>query len=423
MTGSRRKTRLSEQDQWDIMPGNCTLLRTRPDGAQVWKLRLYAGLDAVSGRQLARSKTFEVPAGTKRIDARRAAEEALRNQIDDEAERVGTVADAVARYRRHRAALDSPSTIQGREARLARIESDLGRMRLDELKAHHLDDWYAKLRATTKLVKNKRTGKAERVRAMSELTIHHHHSQLRAVLRQAERWELVDRVATRNADAPPLTHRPVHPPTLRTLEAVLADAPADLETAAALLAGMGVRRGELMGLRWRDFHGKSVTVSRSIVEVRGGALQVKSTKTGRERTFRVGRDVIAVLRQHRDSQRAVAATTENEFRYPDGWVFADYGAGTPDLPRRPGWLSLAWARHCERHGARIRLHDLRHLHATMLLDAGVPVTAVSPRLGHLLISTTHDVYSHRVAESDALAAKVTGQALRRKPRPKALAAP
>jgi hypothetical protein len=81
-------------------------------------------------------------------------------------------------------------------------------------------------------------------------------------------------------------------------------------------------------------------------------------------------------------------------RVPDGSV-----------PLRPEALSKAWAKVCA--GAKVeglRLHDLRHLHATVLIDAGVPVTTVAARLGHARMSTTLDVYAHAVRASDGIAA-------------------
>ena len=97
----------------------------------------------------------------------------------------------------------------------------------------------------------------------------------------------------------------------------------------------------------------------------------------------------------------------------DWFVFCDLrGDPSGQTPRRPGWLSLAWKRYRARHGAQgVRLHDLRHWHATSLMSAGVPIATTSKRLGHAKISTTTDIYVAAVDKDDVRAAKTIGRKL------------
>ena len=79
----------------------------------------------------------------------------------------------------------------------------------------------------------------------------------------------------------------------------------------------------------------------------------------------------------------------------------------------PDRIGQAWSRYCKELDVKARLHDLRHLQASMLLDAGEAVTAVAARLGHRDTATTLKVYSHLMPGADTRAASVVGSALQR----------
>ncbi len=93
--------------------------------------------------------------------------------------------------------------------------------------------------------------------------------------------------------------------------------------------------------------------------------------------------------------------------HADGFVFAQTADGSQ--PLHPDTITNGFRRLCDRAGIEgVRLHDLRHLHATQLLAAGVPVRTVSGRLGHANVSTTLNVYAHFLEASDREAANVIG---------------
>lgn len=112
------------------------------------------------------------------------------------------------------------------------------------------------------------------------------------------------------------------------------------------------------------------------------------------------------------------------FRWaPDAFIVPDTRDRTGRKVRRPGWITLMWARHAtplEPGASRrrqlhpnpvMRFHDLRHWYATYLLDQGVPLATVSKLLGHSKVTTTLGVYTHAVDESDHLAAATIARAL------------
>lgn len=166
-----------------------------------------------------------------------------------------------------------------------------------------------------------------------------------------------------------------------------------------LAALTGMRRGELLALRWADVDSASrrITVRRSRVPVEGGVVIETSTKTNKVRVVDLDEETIETLRALRRSRPVVAIDDRNAY------VFTD-AAGEPLSPYRVSYLFRIAV---QRAGLRtITFHGLRHTHATALLDAKVPLHVVSRRLGHANPTITLNVYSHVMpgAQAEAVAA-------------------
>ena len=134
----------------------------------------------------------------------------------------------------------------------------------------------------------------------------------------------------------------------------------------------------MCGLRWSDVDGDAgkVTIRRSVVQADNKIFE-KDTKAHQQRTVTLDRVTAALLEEHRSmcSTRAL----EFEVALPVGaFVFSDAIDGSTPIP--PDRLTQAWRRVAASVDAR--LHDLRHLQASILLDAGESVTTVAARLGH-----------------------------------------
>jgi integrase len=162
--------------------------------------------------------------------------------------------------------------------------------------------------------------------------------------------------------------------------------------------GTGMRRGELLGLRWEDVDltVPSLQVATTLTRV-DGAFRLKETKTRRVRRLHLDDDTAEVLA--RQPRRTGGP-------YPLVFTRDD---GQPLVPEvvtdrwRCQWPALDLP--------RIRLHDLRHTHATLLLAAGVPIKVVSERLGHTTIALTMDIYAHVLPAMDRDAAAAYGRLL------------
>lgn len=162
-----------------------------------------------------------------------------------------------------------------------------------------------------------------------------------------------------------------------------------------LLALEGMRRGEALGLRWRDINWERGTahIWQTVAPDKtnkGRAIIQPGGKTARAtRTVRLTAATLDVLRSHRTEQaaRRLAAPA-----WEDHDLIVCTGDGAPVNPG--GNITRSFDRIVKRAGLRrIRVHDLRHTHATLLLSMGVPVKVVSERLGHSSSAFTMDVYA------------------------------
>jgi integrase len=188
---------------------------------------------------------------------------------------------------------------------------------------------------------------------------------------------------------------------------VLADVDGQLGVCLRLAALSAARRGELCGLRWSDLDGATLTIERA-VKHSGDLIVEGPTKTHQARRLVLPASIVAELkRQHRAARARAAA--ESVILAADAWVFSHDPASR--YPWRPQYLTLAWRRIAAKAGLEVRLHDLRHLHASVLLANGVPATAVAARLGHANVRTTLSVYAQALPAGDAAAAEIAGQLL------------
>lgn len=169
----------------------------------------------------------------------------------------------------------------------------------------------------------------------------------------------------------------------------------------AMLA-TGLRRGELLGLRWEDIdldHGVA-QVRRSITAVRGTTVETDGKSWHAERAVPLGPRLVALLRSHRTRQRAERLALGVSWT-DDGAVIADPD-GTPVPPTR---LSRAFTASAAAAGVPgVGVHGLRHTAATAMLRRAVPITTVARVLGHADASITLTTYAHAVPSDDGLAA-------------------
>ena len=169
-----------------------------------------------------------------------------------------------------------------------------------------------------------------------------------------------------------------------------------------------LRPPRLCGLRWSnvDLEQGKLRIDSSLYAAEGGGGAMKDTKNHSRRDVALDPLTADALARHRQRMAERAESCGTRLR-PEAFVFSDSADGVdPWLPDR---ASHAWDRLRKRTGLTgVRLHDLRHFQATMLLKAGVPVANVSKRIGHRDAATTLNVYAQFLEEVDRKSADIIG---------------
>ncbi len=239
---------------------------------------------------------------------------------------------------------------------------------------------------------------------LSASTVSNLHRVLVQSLGWAERFGLLERSPAKAARPPrPRRAEPkVVDPALagRILEG---SAGTRLELPVAFALATGMRRGEILGLRWSDLAPDlSVAHVRRSLQATGGALVFEEPKTKRSR-----RSVALPAFLHPYLERQRADQVRRMQVLGDRWTCSDLVIDAGDgAPVNPDSMSSAWRFLVIRSGLpHVRFHDLRHAHATLLLCQGVHPKVVSERLGHATVGITLDIYSHVIPGMQAEAAR------------------
>lgn len=256
----------------------------------------------------------------------------------------------------------------------------------------------------------------ERATGQSNRTTQYALSVLKTALKQAVKWRRISRNPAELVDAPRIRRRPATIFTQAQAQLFLATLKGDrLEAFYTAAVALGLRRGEALALKWADVDLEGGTIAiRASLQRLSGVLGLHATKNQTStRTVLLPRVVIASLREHRKRQL-------EERLHAKEWVDGDYvfttTRGTPVEPRNINRhferiLVKAGLGHLREGKEPIRVHDMRHSAASILLAQGVPLHVVSRILGHSSIRTTADTYSHIYPEGFQSAADKMDDAL------------
>jgi len=242
----------------------------------------------------------------------------------------------------------------------------------------------------------------------------HLHRVLFRCLRFAERWGDVTRNVAALVDAPKIKRTQFRCLSAEEARTLLAVAEGDrLEAFIVLALSTGMRLGELLGLSWRsvDFDRGAVSVVASLQATARGELVLMEPKTTHSRrVIDVEPRVTACLRRHRAAQELARRVAGDAWTSPIPDLVFTSPVGHPIDGRV---LIRSWFRPLLAKAGlpAIRIHDLRHSHASIALALGVHPKVVQETLGHSSIAITLDLYSHVVPSLQREAAKEMGAAL------------
>jgi integrase len=240
-------------------------------------------------------------------------------------------------------------------------------------------------------------------------TVWHIAFTVQACLQQACDWEILTRNAMIKVKKPKVPKREPRIVDRQGFDRLLEKTEGtSVYAVIALAMATGMRRGELCALGWPDLNWQNgmLTVSKSLEQTKQG-LRIKSTKSGETRRFIIPAEVLEILRDHQHEQ--------NRHREMYAIDYADLGLifARPDgqhySPDKLGTRIRAAMQAAGLHG--VSLHSLRHSHASQLLSEGIPITAVSARLGHRSPNVTLGIYSHCLPDDAEAAARAWNAAL------------
>ena len=228
---------------------------------------------------------------------------------------------------------------------------------------------------------------------LSAQTVVHFHRILHKALEQAVKWQLVARNVCDAVDVPrPQRHEMKALTEEETTRLLTAARETRLYVPILLAVATGMRRGEILALRWDalDLEAGTLSVSRSL-EQTAGNLNFKAPKTDRSRrTVVLPRFAVVALQCHKGEQA--------KLRLLLGPGYQDHGlvvARADGSPWRPDVFSTEFGVLIRKTEVPpVRFHDLRHSHASQLFRAGIHPKIVSERLGHSGVGITLDTYSH-----------------------------
>jgi integrase len=270
----------------------------------------------------------------------------------------------------------------------------LGRVRIDKLTPVHITAFYR-----------------DRLTVLSAGSVRRLHANLRRALNIAVRWQLIHTNPVSLVDPPSIPHSEVRPYSLDEARAFLkAVRGRRLEARWVIAIALGMRQGEVLGLHWEDVDLERGTL-RVVAQLRRdadtGQLERVETKTARSRrTLPLPDSVRTALREHRDRQAVERLDADS---WVDPRLVFTTRLGTPIHPRNDyrSFRELI----LQANLRQIRVHDLRHTAASVLLAQGVPARVVMEILGHSQISVTLNTYAHVAPDVSREAADRVNDAL------------
>ena len=366
----------------------------RRRGKRSWELKLDGGTDSLSGNRKTHYHSYK---GTKReaeIELARLVTSAASGSYVDPTKL--TVGEFLDRWERDWAVNNiSPKTLE-RFAELTKsnVRPHIGSLSLQKLKPVHCAELYAKL-----LREGRKKGGGLAPRTVGQV-----HGVLHRALGHALKWGLIS-VNPCSAAEPPMV-------ATTEIEILTEDQVYDvlqklrgrpMYVLAAVGLSTGLRRGELLALRWKDidFDTANLQVELSLEQTKAG-LRFKEPKTkhGRRR-LALPASIVAELRFFRRQQQEQRLALGLGKDGPDALVFRR----VTGEPLRPDNVSSEWRRLVRVLGLpKVTLHAWRHTHASQLIRLNMDVLTISRRLGHGSPSITLNVYGHLFKGSDDRAA-------------------
>lgn len=367
-------------------------IRKRSDGR--WEGRYTAGRDPETGKVIYKNVLGKTQAEVKEklkqaieenaeLDFSRAGQYTVGQWMDVWFENCAKIKVRPSSHQTYRGYIDH------------HIKPYIGDIQLNKLTSLDLQRLYKKLLSG---------GRVERIEAekqpkgLSPKTVRNINQVISAALTFAKEQKLIISNPTEGSSLPKLEHKEMKTLTVDQLQSFLREAKeSGVYEMYYIELATGLRRGELLGLKWEDIDLKQavIRVRRQVARINGEIVEAPLKTKNSYRTISVGEDAVGILKQQKEKGHS-----EYVFPSPTGG------------PISPDSVIQMLHRVLERAGLpKVRFHDLRHTFATLALQNGVDVKTVSGMLGHYSAGFTLDTYAHVTTQAQRQAANTMGGVL------------
>ena len=368
-------------------------LRKRKDGR--WEGRYTAGRDPETGKAIyknvlgktqaeAKAKLKQSIEEAKGLDAGKAGRYTLGQWMDVWFENYAKVKVRPSSHQTYRGYIDN------------HIKTNIGQIPLEKLTSLELQKLYKKLLEKGRV---DRLESRHQAKGLSPKTVRNIHQSISSAMKLAQEQKLIVGNPAEGCALPRLEHREMQTLPVEQLQSFMREAKdSGVFELYYLELATGLRRGELLGLKWEDIDLErgDLRVKRQIARINGEVVEAPLKTKNAYRTLPLAEDTVSVLLEQK---KKVGSSP---------WVFPSPAGG----PISPDSVGNMLHRVLKRAGLpSLRFHDLRHTFATLALQNGVDVKTVSGMLGHFSAGFTLDTYAHVTTASQRQAAKTMGSIL------------
>ena len=367
-------------------------IRKRKDGR--WEGRFTVGHDPVTGKQIfknvlgktqneVKEKLKKALVEAEQVDFTKSGQYTVGTWMDTWFENVAKIKVRPSSHQTYKGYIDN------------HIKPNIGKIPLEKLSTMDLQKLYRKLM-------NK--GRVERIEAehqpkgLSAKTVRNINQVISSAMDLAVAQKIILNNPTNACELPKVEHKEMQTIPAEQLQAFLDEARATgVYEMYYIELATGLRRGELLGLKWTDIDWKNgiIKVRRQVAKVDGQIVEAPLKTKNSYRAVTI-------------SQQAIEVLTQQKTKTNDQYVFPSPNGG----PISPDSVNNMLKRVLERAGIpKVRFHDLRHAFATIALQNGVDIKTVSGMLGHFSAGFTLDTYAHVTTSAQKEAAQTMGNIL------------
>ena len=367
-------------------------IRKRKDGR--WEGRYTAGTDPETGKQIFKNVLGKTQAEVKeklkkaleqnqKIDFMRTGKYTVEQWMDEWFENVCKIKVRPSSHQTYRGYIDH------------HVAPNIGKIPLEKLSTMDLQKLYRKLMNKGRV---ERIESKDQPKGLSAKTVRNINQVISSAMDFAVAQKIISENPCKAVSLPKVEHKEMQTIPTEQLQAFLQEAKATgVYEMYYIELATGLRRGELLGLKWTDIDWKNgiIKVRRQVARVDGQIVEAPLKTKNSYRAVSISSQAIEVLR-------------EQKRKTNDTYVFPSPNGG----PISPDSVNNMLKRVLERAGIpKVRFHDLRHTFATIALQNGVDIKTVSGMLGHFSAGFTLDTYAHVTTAAQKEAAQTMGNVL------------